>query len=142
MSRARCCILNVKYSNVDQVKWSQPVRYPDWLETNVECRVLDMWIWWRLTSFAVGDGTVDAMVCQTWHKLLVNLSRHCKTCSTFFGELHQLAYRWYRVSSLSLKILHTSFLAFCCISASAYTRNKVTINMALTCMIFYMWRHT
>ncbi|KAK2154955.1 hypothetical protein NP493_2123g00007 [Ridgeia piscesae] len=42
------------------------------------------------------------------------------------------------MSSLSLMILNASFLAFCCTSASAYTRNKVTINMALTCMIFYM----
>ena len=36
---------------------SMPGRYPDWLE----CRMLDMRIWWRLTSFAVGDGTVDVM---------------------------------------------------------------------------------
>ena len=42
------------------------------------------------------------------------------------------------VSSLSLVILYTSFLAFCCTSASAYTRNKVIIIMALTWMIFYM----
>ena len=137
-----CCIVTDSAVLVVCTLASMPVRYPDWLETNVECRVLDMWMWWRLTSFAVGDGTVDAMVCQTWHKPLVNLSRHCKTGSTFFGELHQLGYRWHCVSSLSLMILHTSFLAFCCTSASAYTRNKVTINMALTCMIFYMWRHT
>ena len=118
------------------------VKYPDWLEPSEVCRVLDMRIWWRLTSFAVGDGTVDAMVWQIWHEPLVNLSRHCKTGSTFFSELYQLGYRWHCVSSLYLMILHTSFLKFCCKSASTYTRNKVKINMALTCMIFYMWRHT
>ena len=91
-----------------------------------------MRIWWRLTSFAVGDGTVAAMVCQIWHEPLVNLSRHHKTGSKFFGEQHQLGYRWHCVSSLSLMILHTSFLAFCCTSTStstsAYKRNKVTIS--------------
>ena len=138
-----CCIVTDSAVLVVCTLASMPVWYPDWRETNVECRVLDMWIWWCLTSFAVGDGTVDAMVCQTWHKPLVNLSRHCKTGSTFFGELHQLGYRWHYVSSESLMILHTSFLTFYCTSASAYTRNKVTINMALTCMILiYMWRHT
>ena len=137
-----CCIMTDSTVLVVCTLASMPVRYPNWLETNAECRVLDMRIWWSLTSFAVGDGTVDAMVCQTWHKPLVNLSGHCYTGSTFFSELHQLGYRWHCVSSLSLKILHTSFLAFYCTSASAYTRNKVTINMALTCMIFYMWRHT
>ena len=137
-----CCIVTDSAVLVVCTLASMPVRYPDWLETNGECRVLDMRIWWRLTSFAVGDGTVDAMVCQAWDKPLVNLSWHCKTGSTFFGELHQLGYRWHCVSSLSLMILHTSFVAFCCTSASAYTRNKVTINVALTCMIFYMWRHT
>ena len=100
---------------------SRPVRYPDWLETNVECRVLDMRTWWRLAN--------------------VNLSRHCKTGSAFFGVLHQLGYWWHCLSSLSLMALHTRFLAFCCTSASAYTRDKVTINVALTCMTFYMWRH-
>ena len=42
------------------------------------------------------------MVWQIWHEPLVNLSRHCKTGSTFFSELHQLGYRWHCVSSLSL----------------------------------------
>ena len=136
-----CCIVTDSAVLVVCTLASMPVRYPDRLETNVECRVLDMRIWWCLTSFAVGDGTVDAMVCQIWHEPLVNLSRHCKTGSSFFRELHQLGCRWHCVSSLCVMILHTSFQAFCCTSASAYTRNKVTINMALTCMILYMWRH-
>jgi len=161
MSSARCCILTVKYSNVDQVKWSQSycVLHRDrlhsidgmytgfhagqisWLtrdQCRMQGRVLDMQIWWRLTSFAVGDGTV---VCQIWHEPLGNLFPHCKIGLTFFGELHQLGYWWHCMSSLSLMILHISFLVFCCTSASAFTRNKVTINMALTC-IFYMWWHT
>ena len=67
-------------------------------------------------------------------------SRHYKTGSAFFGELHQLGYWWhYCVRSLSLMILHTRFLTFCCASTSTYTRNKVIINMALTIMIFCMW---
>ena len=127
-----CCIMTDAAVLVVCTLASIPVRYRDWLETNAECRVFDIRIWWSLTSFAVGDGTVDAMVCQTWHKPLVNLSRHCKTSSTLFSELHQIGYWWHCVSSLSLMILHTSFMAFYCTSASAYTRNKVTINMALT----------
>ena len=74
---------------------SRPVSYPDWLETNVECRLLDMQIWWCLTSFAVGDRTG----CHG----LASLFRYCKTGSTFFGELHWLGYQWhYCVRSLSL----------------------------------------
>ena len=165
-SQESCKMLHIKCQvNVEKVKWSQLYymlhrdRLPSndvytgfqagqipWLPDNVECRVLDMRMWWCLTSFAVGEGTVDAMVWQIWHEPLVNLSRHCKTGSTSLGDLpqgvYQLGYRWHCVSSLSLMILHTSFLAFCCTSASAYIRNKMTINMALICMIFYMWRHT
>ena len=37
---------------------------------------------------------------QIWHGPLVNFSRHCKTGSTFFGELHQLGYRRHCVSSV------------------------------------------
>ena len=118
---------------------SRPVSYSDRLETNMECRLLDMRIWWCLTTFAVSDRTVDALVWQIWHERLVNLSRHYKTCSAFFRKLHWLGYRWhYCVSSLSLMVLHTRFLTFCGTSTSFCTQNKVTINMALTCMIFYM----
>ena len=133
-----CCIVTDSTVLVLCTLASMPIRYPDWLETNVECRVFYMRKWWRLTSFAVGDGTV---VCQIWHEPLGNLFPHCKIGLTFFGELHQLGYWWHCMSSLSLMILHISFLVFCCTSASAFTRNKVTINMALTC-IFYMWWHT
>ena len=114
-----------------------------WL-TRDQCRMQSVWHANMVTPdyLCSGDRTVDAMVCQIWHEPLVNLSRHRKTGSIFFGELHQLGYRWHYVSSLSLMILHTSFLAFCCTPASAYTRNKVTINMVLTCIVFYMWRHT
>ena len=116
------------------------VSYPDWLETNIEYRLLDMRIWWHQTSFAVRDRTVGAMVWQTWHEPSVNLSRHYKTCSALFGELHRLGYRWhYCVNSLCLMVLHTRFLTFCSASTSTYTRNKVTINMVLTCIILYMW---
>jgi len=119
-----CCMVTDSPVLVVCTLASMAVRYPDCLESSVECRVLDMWIRWRMTSFAVGDATVDAMVWQIWHEPLVNLSWHCKTGSTFFGELHQLGFQWYCVSSLSLMILHTIFTAFCCTSASAYTRTK------------------
>ena len=72
------------------------------------------------------------MVWQIWHEPSVNVSRHYKTGSAFFGELHRLGYRWhYYVNSLCLMVLHTRFLTFCCASTSTYTRNKVTINMVL-----------
>ena len=156
MACARCCRLNVMWISTE---WSQlcvasvtdspvpmvcaltsrPVSYPDWLETNIECRLLDMRIWWCLTIFAVRNRTVGAMVWQIWHEPSVNLSRHYKTGSAFFGELYRLGYRWhYCVSSRSLTVLHSRFLTFCCASTSTYTRNKVTINMTLMCVIFYM----
>ena len=135
-----CCIMTDSAVLVVCTLASMPVRYPDWLETNAECRVLDMRIWWSLTSFAVGDGTVDAMVCQTWHNPLVfDTVRQVRHSLVNYISLDIDDIVW--VISL-LMILHTSFLAFHCTSASAYTRNKVTINMALTCMIFYMWRYT
>ena len=31
--------------------------------------------------------------------------------------------------------------SFCCTSASTYTRDKGTINMAMTCMVFCKWGH-
>ena len=77
-----------------------------------QCRLLDMRIWWYLTSFAVCGRTV-AMVCQIWHEPSVNLSQHYKIGSPFFGELHRLGYRWhYCVSSLSLMVLHARYLTF------------------------------
>jgi hypothetical protein len=66
---------------------SRPVSYPDWLETNIEYRLLDMRIWWSLTSFAVRDRTVGAMVWQIWHKPSVTISRHYKAGLAFLGEL-------------------------------------------------------
>ena len=94
---------------------SRPVSYPNWLETNMECRLLDMRIWWCLTSFAVHGRMVGAIVWQIWHEPSVNLSRHNKTGSAFIGELHWLGHRWHcYVSSLSLMVLHTRFLTFCC----------------------------
>ena len=79
MGCARRCRSNVKWISTE---WSQlcvasvtdcpvpmvcaltsrPVSYPNWLETNIECRLLDMRIWWYLTSFAVCGRTVGAMV--------------------------------------------------------------------------------
>ena len=54
-----CCIMTDAAVLVVCTLASIPVRYRDWLETNAECRVFDIRIWWSLTSFAVGDGTVD-----------------------------------------------------------------------------------
>ena len=108
---------------------SRPVSYPDWLETNIECRLLNMQIWWCLTNFAVRDRTVGAMVWQIWHEPSVNLYRHYKTGSAFYGELHRLGYRWhYCVNSLSLMVLHTRFLTFCCVSTSTYLYKKQSDN--------------
>ena len=109
---------------------SRPVSYPKWLETNIECRLLDMRIWWCLTSFAVHGRTVGAMVWEIWHEPSVSLSRHNMTGSIFFSELHQLGYWWhYFVSSLSLMILHTRFLTFCCASISTYLYKKQSDNL-------------
>ena len=134
-----CCIMTDSTVLVVCTLASMPVRYPDWLETNAECLTCkygEAWLALQLVMERWMPWSVKHGVT------LWSTSRHCYTGSTFFSELHQLGYRWHCVSSLSLMILHTSFLAFHCTSASAYTRNKVTINMALTCMIFYMWRHT
>ena len=95
-----CCIVTDSPVLMVCTLASRPVRYPDWLETNVECRVLDMRTWWCLAN--------------------INLSPHSK-------------------SSLSLMVLRTSFLAFCCTSASAYTRDKMTINTIFySCYKIYM----
>ena len=118
---------------------SRPVGFPDRPETNIECRLLDMRIWWCVTSFAVGDRTVGAMDWQMWHEPSVNFSRRHKA---FFSELYRLGYRWHCcMSSFSLMVLHTNVLVCCRTSTSTYSRNKVTINMALTCMIFDMLWH-
>ena len=128
MGCARCCRLNVIKCVLHLWDYpvpmvcaltSRPVSYPNWLETNMECRLLDMRIWWYLTSFAVHGTKLGAMVWQIWHEPSVTLSRLYKTGSAFFGELHRLRYRWhYCVSSLSLMVLHTRFLTFCCASTS------------------------
>ena len=73
---------------------SRPVSYTNWLETNIECWLLDIRIWWYLTSFAVCGRTVGAMVWQIWHEPSVNLSQHYKIGSAFFGELLRLGYRY------------------------------------------------
>jgi len=112
---SQSCVASVTDSPVLMVcaLTSRPVSYPNWLETHIECRLLDMRIWWYLTSFAVCGRTVGTMVWQIWHEPSVNLSQHYKIGSAFFGELHRLGYRWhYCVSSLSLMVLHARYLTF------------------------------
>ena len=89
-TRYRWCILASSQSVSDS--------HPEWLDTNTECRLLDMRIWWCVTSFAVSDRTMGAIVWQIWHEALVRLSRHNKTGSTFFGKRYQLGYRWHDIT--------------------------------------------
>ena len=63
-----------------------------------------MRIWLCLTSFAVCGRTVGVIFWQIGHEPSVNLSRHYKTGSAFFGELRRLGYGWhYGVSDRSDK---------------------------------------
>ena len=128
-----CCIVTDSPVLMACTLPSRPVRYLDWLETNVESRMFSMRILWRLANFAVGHGTVDAMVWQIWHESLVSLSRHCKTGSTFLGELHQL---WISMTLCEFTLFDDTAFLLPGLLLYICLYKKVTINMALTCMIF------
>ena len=120
------CIRDRPPSRIDGVYTGFHSSHLAWLTRHQYAyRLLDMWIWWCLTRYAVGGRTADVMVWLMWHEHSDSLSWHNKTGSTFFGVLHQLGYRWhYCASSLSLMVLHTSYLTSCCTSASTCQKTK------------------